>query len=198
MYIRNVPVYEYDNAFGTDSFVFPVVYIGVGTVWIVSMVVHYITIFAMRQPERPDIIFMAISVVSAFFMAIFAIEMYKYPRRGFISALSITPVLFMCTWLFLIYRDNASNPILLSYVYMCLAIMFSALGFYINSCFAFGRSAIGKGVVFYSAAAFFCIVVLADDISMSFKLFFGAVAFLNLFNLSALLRNLQRKRKYIR
>ena len=193
--IRYVASSDFDNAFGTDSFVYPILYVAVGIVWLIATVVYYLIRNAWGDMETVDIVFTVFSAISAVSLMIFAIEVYKNPRRKLISALSLIPTLFMCFWLILVYRENASNPVLLSYAYACLAMVFAALGFYFTSGFAFGKTAVAKPIVCYFAAIYFCIVTLADDFPMSIKLIIGAVIFLNLFNLSMLLRNLQKKLK---
>ena len=91
--------------------------------------------------------------------------------------------------------DNASNPVLLSYAYKCLAFVFSSLGLYFCTGFAIGKPVVGKAIVSYTGATYFCMVTLADDYSMSLKMIIGAIAIMNLFNLGSLIRNLQRKIK---
>ena len=186
---------DYDNAFGTDSFAYPAIYTAIGTIWLVATIVYFLELYSLGDIESLFQIFAIASSLSAISLIIFAIEVYKNPRRKFLSLLSIIPTLFMCYWLILIYRDNASNPVLLSYAYMCLAIVFSSIGLYFSSGFAIGKTVIGKAIVGYIGATYFCMVTLADDISMSLKLIIGAIAFMNLFNLSSLIRNLQRKIK---
>ena len=186
---------DYDNAFGTDTFAYPVVFTAVGTVWLIATFVYFLGILAAQNGEFSDRIFAIGSALAALALIIFAIEVYKNPRRKFLSLFSIMPSLFMCFWLIIIYRDNASNPVLLSYTYKVLAIVFSAAGCYFSSSFATGKPVIGKAIVSYSLAAYFCIITLADDYPMSMRLILGAIAFLNIFNLGSLLRNLQRKIK---
>jgi hypothetical protein len=193
--VRNTAQIDFDNAFGTDTFLFPAIYIAVGTVWLVASIIYYFTHNAMEDARIVDLIFSILSSVSAISIIFFAVEAFKDPRRKVISTLSLISTLFMCFWLMIIYRENASNPILLSYAYICLSVVFVALGFYFSSSISFGKPIIGKPIVCYAAAAYFCIVTLADDHPMSIKLIIGALAFLSLFNLSCLVRNLQRKIK---
>ena len=193
--VKNAVSDDYDNAFGTDSFAHPATFMAISTVWLVATIVYFLERFSMVNTETIDYVFAGASSLSAVFLMIFAIEVYKNPRRKFLALLSVVPTLFMCFWLVLIYRDNASNPVLIEYAYFCLALVFSATGMYFSSGFAIGRPVIGKAIVSYTGAAYFCMVTLADNHSMSIKLIIGVIAFMNLFNLSSLLRNLQKKRR---
>ena len=184
---------DFDYAFGTDSFIYPIIYIMGGIVWLVATIFFFISHNAMGNMEIFDVVFAIFSAISAISLMIFAVEVYKNPRRKFISMLSLMPTLFACFWLILIYRENASNPVLLDYAYACLAMIFAALGFYFTSAFAFGKPAKIKPIVCYSAAIYFSSVTIVDDFPMSIKLIIGSIIILNIFNLSALLRNLQKK-----
>ena len=186
---------DFDNAFGTDSFIYPTIYIVGGIVWLGATIVFFINLNVMSGIETLDVVFTVFSAMSAISIMIFAVEVYKNPRRKLISMLSLMPTLFTCFWLVLIYRDNASNPVLLDYAYACLAMIFAALGFYFTSAFAFGKPAKIKPIVCYSAAIYFSFVKIVDDFPMSIKLIIGTIILLNFFNLSALLRNLQKKIK---
>jgi len=140
-----------------------------------------------------DIYFIAFSIISAVSTAFFAIEMYKDSRRNAAYALSIIPTIFMCFWLIFLYRHNASNPVLLVYVYQCLAIVASALGFYFTSGFLYGKPAPGKSIVTYYAAIYFCFVSLADNLPSGIKLILCALIAINLVHSTMLIKNLQRK-----
>jgi hypothetical protein len=184
---------DFDNAFGTDSFMYPVIYTAVGTVWIAATAIYFLGHYAMGTDEILVRLFAGASSLAALFIIIFAIEVYKNPRRKFISIFSVLPTMFMCVWLVLIYRENASNPVLLSYAYKILGIAFAATGCYFSSSFAIGKPVIGKAIVAYIAATYFLFVTIADDYPMSMKMILSAIAFMSLFNLGSLLRNLQKK-----
>ena len=188
---------DYDDAFGTDSFAYPAIYTALCTIWLVATIVYFLELFSLGDIALIDQVFAVASSLSAIFLMIFAIEVYKNPRRKFLSFLSIIPTFFMCFWLILIYMENASNPVLLGYAYKCLAFVFSSLGLYFCTGFAIGKPVIGKAILSYTGAAYFCMVILADDYSLSIKMIIAAIAIMNLFNLGSLIRNLQRKIKTV-
>ena len=183
----------FENAFGTDPTAYPIIFILVGISWLVGTYLYFSGLNAYGAVTVNDISFIAFSAIAAISTTFFAIEMYQDSRRNAPYALSIVPTLFLCFWLIFIYRQNASNPVLLSYAYQCLAVVASALSFYFTSGFLYGKPAPGKATITYCAAIFFGIVTLADDHPIGIKLIFVALIAANIVYSSLLLRNLQRK-----
>ena len=183
----------FESAFGTDPFAYPVIFVLIGIVWIIGTFMYFSYLNRINAVSLNDIYFIAFSIISAVSTVFFAIEMYKDSRRNAAYILSIIPTVFMCFWLIFIYRHNASNPILLSYIYQCLAIVASALGFYFTSGFLYGKPAPGKSIVSYYAAIYFCFVSLADSLPSGIKLIYCAMIAINLVHATMLLKNLQPK-----
>jgi len=183
----------FESAFGTDPVVYPIIFVIIGIVWIAGSFMYYAYLNRNDAVTTNDIYFIAFSVIAAVSTSFFAVEMYKDSRRNAAYALCIIPTVFMCFWLIFLYRHNASNPVLLSYIYQCLAIVSSALGFYFTSGFLYGKPAPGKSIVSYYAAIYFCFVALADNIPSGIKLIYCALIAINLVHATMLLKNLQRK-----
>ena len=183
----------FENAFGTDALSYPMVFSAIGIVWLGATVKHYFDLRTLEPFPRIELIFLALSGLSAVALALFAIETYQDPRRKIIYALSIVPTLFMCFWLIVLYRQNSSNPVLLGYLYQCLAITSAALGFYFTSGFVYEKPAPGKAVFTYLASIYFCFVTLADGHSTSISLIFAAIIVTNVLSASMLIRNLKWK-----
>jgi hypothetical protein len=183
----------FENAFGTESLAYPLVFSLIGIVWIGATVKHIVDLGAMGALPMAELYFSILSVLSAISIAFFAIEIYQDPRRKLTLVLSVIPTLFMCYWLILVYRQHASNPILLSYCYQCLAIILSTLGFYYTSGFVYSKPAPGKTIFIYLAAIYFCFVTLADEHTISIRLIFVAIIAMNVLYSSKLIRNLQKK-----
>jgi len=190
---RNKALKGFESAFGTDPLAYPIVFVMIGISWIVGTYMHYTVISRYTEISWIDISFLIFSAVSAISVTFFAIEMYQDSRRKAPYALSVTPTVFLCFWLVLIYRQNASNPVLLSYVYMCLALVSNALSFYFTSGFLYGKPQPGKAIVSYYAAIYFCAVTLADDNTLGIKVILCAMIAANLIHSVMLIRNLQRK-----
>lgn len=181
----------FENAFGTDPLAYPISFSLIGIVWFVATIMRFIELRAVQPLPTIELIFMILSALSAISITLFAIEMYQNPRSKTKFALSLMPSLFMCFWLIFLYRQNASNPVLLSYCYEVLAIITAALGFYFTSGFVYNKSAPGKAIFSYSAAIYFCFVTLADKNPISIKLIIGAMIGLNVVHVSMLIRNLK-------
>ena len=183
----------FESAFGTDPTAYPVLFILIGITWLTGTGLYFFNLNAHNAVTVIDIYFIVFSALSAISTTFFAIEMYQDSRRNAPYALSVVPTIFMCFWLIFVYRNNASNPILLSYVYQCLAIVMSALSFYFTSGFLYGKPAPGKSVFTYYVAIYFCIVTLADDHPVGIKIIFCALIAANLVHSTMLVRNLQSK-----
>jgi len=183
----------FENAFGTDSLAYPFSFVLIGLAWLAATIMYFLEIRATGHIPVIAIYFSAFSALSAISVALFAIEMYNDPRRKSVFALSVIPTLFLCFWLVLVYRDNASNPILLGYAYQILAIIASALAFYFTSGFVYGKPAPGKTVLFYSMSIFFCLVTVADSHNLMIRMIFVSIALMNILYLSKLIRNLWPK-----
>jgi len=184
----------FESAFGTDPFAYPIIFILIGIAWLSGTYLYFSELNALGIFTATDIIFLVMSALSAISVTFFAIEMYQDSRRNAPYALSVVPTLFMCFWLIFVYRQNASNPVLLSYIYQSLAIIASALSFYFTSGFLYGKPAPGKAIVAYYAAVYFCIVTLADGHPLGINLIFCAIIAANLVHSTMLLWNLERKK----
>jgi len=183
----------FESAFGTDPSAYPVIFIVIGIIWLIGTYLYFSFLNTHNAITAIDIWFLAFSALSAVSVTFFAIEMYQDSRRIAPYALSVVPAVFMCFWLIFVYRQNASNPILLSYIYQSFAIIASALSFYFTSGFLYGKPAPGRAVVAYYAAIFFCIITLADDHPLGVKMIFCALIAVNLVHSTMLVRNLQSK-----
>ena len=183
----------FESAFGTDPTAYPIIFVLIGVLWLVGTYFYFSLLNTYNAITFFDITFLAFSVFSAFSVTFFAILMYQDSRRIAAYALSVVPAVFMCFWLIFVYRQNASNPILLSYIYQSLAIVASALSFYFTSGFLYGKPAPGRAIVTYYTAIYFCIITLADDHPLGIKMIFCAIIAANLVYSTMLVRNLQRK-----
>ena len=183
----------FDNSFGTDSLAYPFMFSLFCIVWLAATVKYFIDIDSWYVFPTSGLYFSILSGLAALSMMLFAIEVFQDPRRKTALALSVAPIVFMCFWLILLYKQNASNPILLSYCYYCLAVIFSSLSFYFTAGFVFSKPAPGKAVFSYLASIFFCLVTMADDHALSIKLILGAITAINVVHSYMLIRNLRKK-----
>jgi len=193
VYAKHKPPNGFENAFGTDPLTYPVVFSLIGIVWLGATVRHFLDLKAAGSISTIEICFVVLSALAAISIVFFAVEMYQDPRRKITFALSIVPTIFLCFWLILLYRQNAANPVLLSYCYKSLALITSALAFYFTSGFVYNKPAPGKAVFSYFAAMYFCFVTLADDHTFSIRLIIAALIAVNIIYSSMLIRNLRWK-----
>jgi len=191
--IKHKALKGFESAFGTDPFYYPLLFTLIGITWIVGTYMYFAFLRSYNALTAIDIYFVIFSAGTAVSVTFFAIEMYQDSRRKAPYLLCVIPTIFMCFWLILMYRQNASNPVLLSYVYQCIAIITSALSFYFTSGFLYGKPAPGKSIAAYYTAIYFCAVTLADNHPTGIKLIFFALIVANIIHSSMLLRNLQRR-----
>jgi len=186
----------FESAFGTDPFIYPLLFVLVGITWVIGTFMYFSFLNTHNSVTLNDIYYIAFSIIAAVSTVFFAIEMYKDSRRNAAYVLSVIPTVFMCFWLIFLYMHNASNPVLLSYVYQCFAIVASALCFYFTSGFLYGKPAPGRAIVAYYSSVYFCFVSLADNIPTGIKVVYCSIIAVNLIHATMLIRNLQRKEEY--
>jgi len=191
--VKHKALSGFENAFGTDPFAYPVIFAFIGIVWLIGTFLYFFGLNINEIFAVSDILFIAFSTIAAVSVTLFAIFMYQDSRRNALYALSIAPTVFMCFWLVFLYRENASNPVLLNYVYQCIALVTTALCFYFTSGFLYGKLAPGKAVFTYYTSIYFCIVTLADGHPFGVNMIIIAIIATNIVHSFMLLRNLQRK-----
>ena len=181
----------FENAFGVRSVAYPSFFMVIGLIWFIAAVMH----FSESDPAEAlvEMYFSLLAGLSAISSVFFAVEVYKNPNRKLKHGLSVVPTLFTCFWLILLYRRNASNPILLIYVYHCLALIASTVSFYLYAGFVFNKSTPGKTIFFCIASIFFCIVTLADEHTFWARVIFAIIIAINFVHGTMLLRNLEHK-----
>ena len=183
----------YENVFGTETLAYPVAFLLIGLVWFGATVKYSYDLFSSGAQTASGLYFLVLSALASVSTVMFSIMVYQDPQLKGRIAFSIVPVVFLCFWLILMYRQNASNPFLLGYIYMLLAIMLSALSFYFAAGYAYNKSAPGKTLLCSLAATYFCFVTLADAHDISVKIILVAILASNVTYSSSLIRGLQRK-----
>ena len=183
----------FENIFGTDLLSYPIALVSIGFVWFGATGMIAYEYFSSGNTAVFDLFYLILSALSAISIILFAILVYQDPRKKMIFALCMVPIIFTCFWLILLYRQNASNPFLLSYVYTFLAVMFSTLSFYYTAGFAYGKTTAGGTIFCNLTAVYFCFVTLADPIGFPAKVILAAILASNIIHTSNLLKYIQRK-----
>ena len=191
--VKHTSLRGFDNAFGTESLAYPFLITLLGAVWLGATVKYFVDSNASLELSEPSLYFVILSALAALSMVFFAIEIYQDPRRKTALVLSVVPILFMCFWLILLYKENATNPVLLGYCYYCLAVISVTLSFYYTAGFIFNKRSPGKAVFVYLASIFFCLVTLADDHQIGVKLILAAMAAVDAIYSFMLIRHMRKK-----
>jgi len=191
---RKKPATGFSNTFNSNSDIYPVFFVLLALLWAVGTLLHLLFLMETETLYSIDILFIALSLLPAACIAFFAIGVYHKSRGNAPYIMSIIPSVFMCFWLILLYRQNAANPILLSYVYQSLAIVSAALSFYYTSGFVCEKPSTGKAIVAYSSAIYFCCITMADNHGLGINLIFLAVIISSAAYLTLLLWNIKNRK----
>lgn len=130
-------------------------------------------------------------------VSIFGMTYEALGKIGYRASLvfSIIPELGLTFWLLMYYRSNQTNPVILNYVFLALALAASAFAFYFTAGLVFGRIAPLRFVFSHSAAVYFLLSTLADDLPLTDRLAFIAFAIFFTLNLSRFVLNMQPNKK---
>lgn len=184
---------NFSNTFSSYLVNYPLTVIPVCILWVGGSIVHLINLRLADLLQSYDVYFIVLSLLAAISIILFTIEMFQNLKRKAAYALSLMPIVFLCFWLIMLYRQNAANPVLQSYVYQCLAIVASILTFYYTAGFLYGKPSSSKAVAVYCVTIFLCVVAIADDIGLGMMLIFVAISAFATVHLYLLLHNLLPK-----
>lgn len=162
----------YTQAFKSNSFIYFAVSFLIGMIWLAAAVIYFFSQRTSGVLTVIDVVFVFLALLSAVSVIVLAHGTFIRRSGNEMMLFSVIPSLFFCFWLVILYKDNAANPVLLSFGYQSLAIAACALSYYFSAGFAFGKAVTGRAVFTYIVTIFFCIVVLADPISLPVKLIF--------------------------
>lgn len=184
---------SYARAFAPDGLLYMGVSFVLGLTWLVADVLYYVYLKGIGPVSVVDIIFIALSGLSAVSVLLMARGAYKGQNSPEMLLFGIIPPLFFSFWLIILYKNNAANPVLLSYCYQSLAIAAAALSFYFSAGFVFGKMVIARMTFSYLVTIYFGTVVLADNVGLPIKIIFGVAVAVAFINAVVFLRNLQHK-----
>jgi hypothetical protein len=186
---------DYIHAFSPAGFSYLAVFFILGFCWLASDVMYVLDLRAVGIYSIIEIIFVALSALSAVSIIILARAAYRRRAGAELLLFGVIPSIFLCFWLILLYKQNAANPVLLEYSYETLAISAAALSFYFGAGYVFKKSATGKMLLSMVLCVYFCMVVLADNTGIPIKVLFAVLAVSQLINLTVFLKNLKSKYK---
>lgn len=194
---------DYLKAFAPKGFLYIGVSIVLGISWLVADVLYFLDKRAAGLSFIEDIPGSGISPIDyifIFLVAITAVSLFFMARSAFtgrsgteLLLFSIVPSIFFCYWLIILYKDNAANPVLLSYSYQCLAIAAAALSYYFSAGFVYKKSVTGRSLFSFLVTIYFCTVVLADNVILPIKMIFGVTMIFQFINTVVFIRNLKQK-----
>lgn len=110
---------------------------------------------------------------------------------------SFVPVVFLCFWLIVSYKENSANPVVWAYCIEILAISAAIMAYYYTAGFAFEKPRPLSTIYFCLLGAFFSMTTLADTRPVSKQLFFVAIAVMLLAFAFVLVSNMTRRSRRI-
>lgn len=186
---------EFVEAFAPRGFLYIVVSFLIGFAWLAAVVLYYLNISAVDSVSVIDWVFVFLSALSAISVIFMARAAYKGKGGSEVLLFSVVPAIFFCFWLIILYKNNAANPVLLSYCYLTLAIAAAALSSYFTAGFVFNKAGCGKAIFCYLLSVYFSVVVLADNTDLPVKIIFGVTAINQFMNTVVFMRNLKSKKE---
>jgi hypothetical protein len=186
---------DFSKAFAPKGFLYLGVSFLLALGWIVADVLYFFDKSGAGAVTILDIIWIFLAAVTAFSLIFLARGAYKGRGGTELLLFSIIPSIFFCYWLIILYKDNAANPVLLSYSFQTLAIAAVTLSFYFSAGFVFKKTVTGRALFSFLISIFFCAVVLADHISLPVRMFFGITLVFQLMNSIVFIRNLKRRER---
>jgi hypothetical protein len=186
---------DYSKAFAPKGFLYIGVSFILGLGWIIADVFYFLNKRAAAALTVIDFIWIFLAAVTAFSLVFLARGAYKGRSGTEMLLFSIVPPIFFCFWLIVLYKDNAANPVLLSYCFQCLAIAAATLSFYFSAGFVYKKAVTGRALFSFLITIYFCAVVLADTVILPVKVFFGIMLILHFIASVVFIRNLKQKDK---
>lgn len=123
---------------------------------IAGAVMYYLENRNYLLPET--IVFVLFALFTGF--GVFYMGSGKGPEDGLMRILCVVPSIFCCIWLVLIYKEYATEPQLIKFVYNCLAAAAQTMAFYYISGFFYKRYNRGRGVFACLLGIYFSILVI--------------------------------------
>ncbi|MDR1589540.1 MAG: hypothetical protein LBS51_05045 [Oscillospiraceae bacterium] len=165
-----------------------------GVVWLAGAAASLVASYpAAVAGSYSNMIFSALSALSALSVIYLARGAYVGRSGGFDRFLSVIPPLFFSYWLILLYMANASNPVVLMYGYECLAVASAAMCFYFLSGCLYGKAEPGKTVFCMIMTVFLCGAISADGFTLPERLMIGSALLIALANIAPFIRGLVQK-----
>ncbi|MEL4105592.1 hypothetical protein AAFA46_01950 [Oscillospiraceae bacterium WX1] len=158
---------SYTGAFAPEGFSYIGMSYLLAIVWLVSNVLYVLSLLKGNSAGLIQLFFIFLSVIAALSVMFLARAAYKGRGGAELLFFSIMPPLFYCFWLVVLYKENASNPVLLDYCYETLAIAAAALATYFSAGYVFKKAATGWTLFSYLTTIYFGTIVLADKSRMT-------------------------------
>lgn len=106
--------------------------------------------------------------------------------------LAFFPILLFCVWLLTCYKENSINPVTWDYTVEVLALIFSLIGFFRVTGFAYGNPDEWKTLLFCMLGGMSCIMTVSDDRYIGEQIMFGAAALMQTMYVWIILSNMKK------
>lgn len=153
---------------------------------------------AYLRHELPNLLHLVLGVlmvVSGYCLMMLGRNNYRALGQGKCRGSLLLPAYTCAFWLILSYQQVSGSPILQSYIYRLLAIIFTLLAFYFMAGFSFEKGKALPTLWTSLGAAYFSLVALLDDRNWMAVAFLAAFALYFVTHSAVLLNNLTAERE---
>ena len=186
---------DYTLSFGSITVPTLSVLILAGLLWLAASLKIFLGMNSGDIVLIADLIFCGFSALSAISVIVLAVLAFKSSKGPGVLFFSVIPSLFLCLWLVLLYKQNATNPVRLDYCYQCLAIAAAVLSFYFSAGCYFGKASAPKTIFSYMITLFFGTVTLFDSFPIELKCIFAAILTITIIHAVPYISNLTPRKK---
>ena len=194
--LKHRSLQRFDLAFGTNTIFYPFATLIVGILWAIGTSAYFAELHNFELMNFNNGLFIFLSVFSIFAVVVFPVQIFQDTVRKQSYAICMIPVVFLGHWLIVIYSENLTNPILLSYAYQIVAIVSAILSFFFTAYFLYRKPVSGVAVMSYLFTIYFGMVILADGLPMGMNLIIIAIVIHSLVHSFMLINSLVSKRAY--
>ena len=135
-----------------------------------------------------EMVFAALGVLGGIAYLMTAVFAFKGNGEGACGFFSSLLAIFFAVWMVISFRDRAADPVIIDYVYKCLALGASALAMCSGAGFAFGNNKTRRTLWFSFAAVVLSCVALADDLELYEQIWLICALLANMINMGMLSR----------
>lgn len=164
------PVYH--RALAAKSFLPLIISIALALMMIYASVACFWGDFLKNSNGIFSIVLSVFILLAGVSYAAMSFSAFRGKSGGGTTLASFIIVLFVCYWLIISYKENASDPTIINFVYDFLGLCAASVATYYIAGYAFGRSRPRASLFFSSVGVYFCLTSMLTAQSLAFKILY--------------------------